>query len=77
MSLVDAAGVQEVVLLALLTHRGTDPTAVERLLTGQARILGMMAPPRNRAMMHVGHSRGALETILRSSRRSPFRRSAL
>jgi hypothetical protein len=73
MSLVDAAGVQEVVLLALLTH----PTAVERLLTGQARILGMMAPPRNRAMMHVGHSRGALETILRSSRRSPFRRSAL
>jgi DMSO reductase anchor subunit len=68
MSLEDAAGVQEVVLLALLTHRGTDPTAVERLLTGQALMLGLMASPSNRAMMHVGHSRGALETILRSSR---------
>jgi hypothetical protein len=47
MSLVDAAGVQEVALLKLRTHRGADQTAVERLLTGQARILGMMAPPRN------------------------------
>jgi hypothetical protein len=71
MSLVDAAGVQEVALLALLTHRGTDPTAVGRLLTGQARMLGLMASPSNtanRAMMHVGHRGGALETILRSSR---------
>jgi hypothetical protein len=74
------AGVQEVVLLALLTHRGTDPTAIECLLTGQAvklrrqaRKLGMMAPPSNGAVLHVVHSPGGSR---RSSAAADDRRSA-